>query len=467
MLSFSFEFPINQSKTVHDFSTVIREWILGSPHTQLKPHDLADLGNDGQWSHTVGRETIESLYPPTHDMHSLAINYRKRDGDIEWQTAIVFSEIPSKKWVSVRIMCESSQPLNRLPLAKKPILIAQILSKLGGGTDGKLIVSNDPILLQEGDESLAIDCILGNVGSYLPIVYVSAKFGGGHLIDPYELAIRLAGMAHVVIEPDRQFSIDIKDAVAFKNVYGGRIAIYWPDGGGRQSFFVGRELESPEEVLDALFHEIRSALNNRRPLAHCTWSFIKELYSRHLIDHLKAAGSTAIDEYMDAFDQEIQAKDNRLDEAEKEINRLKAEIRRYEAKIPEGSGLTIMTGQEDDLYPGELLYIVIETLKDAVSRVTPNSRRMHVLTELYNANRVNLEENDRREQIKTILRDYRHMDGKTRKSLEELGFEIFDAGRHVKLVYQSDERYTFTIPKSGSDFRGGLNAATDISRLLF
>jgi hypothetical protein len=72
-----------------------------------------------------------------------------------------------------------------------------------------------------------------------------------------------------------------------------------------------------------------------------------------------------------------------------------------------------------------------------------------------------------RERLKQTLRDSRGMEAKTRRGLEEMGFAISDEGKHYKLVFQGDDRYTFTLPKTGSDHRGGLNAASDIARLLF
>lgn len=73
----------------------------------------------------------------------------------------------------------------------------------------------------------------------------------------------------------------------------------------------------------------------------------------------------------------------------------------------------------------------------------------------------------KRELLKELLRDYTHMDGKIKKALEHLGFSVSEEGRHIKMVFQGDDRYTFVLAKSGSDFRGGLNAASDISKRLF
>jgi hypothetical protein len=202
MLSFSMEFPVEQSKQPKDFSDAVREWILGSRHTNLRPQDLNDLGRAVEWSFSHGSETIESLSSQTQHSDSVAIRYKKTDGDLEWVTSLVFSGQQSSNWVSVRITCESLHPAARLPSAKKPVIIKVLLNKLGGGIDGTLLVSSSPVMLKGSDIEFAADCIKGRAGSYLPIVYVSAQFGGGHVTDTQELATELSGMAHVIVEPE-------------------------------------------------------------------------------------------------------------------------------------------------------------------------------------------------------------------------------------------------------------------------
>ncbi len=59
------------------------------------------------------------------------------------------------------------------------------------------------------------------------------------------------------------------------------------------------------------------------------------------------------------------------------------------------------------------------------------------------------------------------MTAKAKSALQELGFQVDQSGKHIKIVFQGDDRYTFTMASTGSDYRGGLNNASDISRLLF
>ena len=288
------------------------------------------------------------------------------------------------------------------------------------------------------------------------------------IVDVNALASDLSGMAHVVAEPDRRFSRRLQIATASENVYGGTIGIYWPQGGGRRSFFIGNELDAPADIKRAIFEEIRIALINRRALVRCTWSSVQEIASKEEIKSLRASGSSELDKFMEAFDSEVAAKDKKLAEAEEEIDRLTAENHKYEQQFATGSGMIrLRTGAEQDLYRGELTQIVRDAIEEAARRVQPDSRREHVLRAVLDLLGPNENAENFRTELKRLLRDYRRMDGRTKRGLEALGFSIEEEGKHHKLTFGCDDRYTFTLPKSGGDHRGGLNAAADISKRLF
>jgi hypothetical protein len=100
--------------------------------------------------------------------------------------------------------------------------------------------------------------------------------------------------------------------------------------------------------------------------------------------------------------------------------------------------------------------------------VPVDSRRQHVLDALLEANPPREDiAGEMRERLKVLLRGMRTVDAKIRRGLEDMGFSISEEGKHYKLVYRDDDRYTFTLPKSGGDYRGGLNAASDLGRLVF
>ena len=465
MLSFATEFPVEATRTSVDFLAAVREWLLGSPHTAFEASDLSEIEAKDEFSAKKSNELIETLKYQATGNDMAAIRYTKLYRGLEWVSTIVFSR-GQPSWIGIRTSCESQHPAAKLPIAKKPVFVQTFLTRLGGGEDGEIKVQAIPLRLTNSDIPLAARCMSGQAGCRLPLVYVSARFQGGYLVNVDSLAEALAGMAHVVVEPNRPFSVRLMSEVNSQNVYGGAIGVYWPDGGGRRSFFLQHESESPSEMERAVVEEVRSALVNRRPLARVTWSAVQELISRRTFAALRDQGSTEVQRYVDEFDKELKSKQEELEDAEREIARLEAEVRKYQAQSPMQSGLFLQTAPEQDLYAGELLGVVGDAITDAVTRVTEDSRRQHILKSIVAANPPTGEAEAMRNRLKSLLRDFRSMEAKVRSALQDMGFEISEEGKHYKIVFQGDERYTFTMPKSGSDHRGGLNLAGDISRLL-
>ncbi|MGO4282168.1 MULTISPECIES: hypothetical protein [Cupriavidus] len=433
----------------------------------FREDDLKGFGGAIEWTDRKGHERLEFLRPETSTTSPAAIRHSSLQDGLEWVSTVVFWHAGTIAWISIRVSCESHRPAARLPVAKKPFLVRTILNRLVPGIDGELQTSDKPILLANSQVPLAARCILGTTACHLPVVYVSAQFTGGHAVNVHPLAKTLSGMAHVVVEPNRPFSVRLMEEVGGENVFGGSVGVYWPASGGRRSFFDRRHFDSQKDMEREIYDEVRKALVNRRPQARATWAAIQEQVSRNAIDKLRQAGSTQLDEYIESFDKELNAKQQAIEDAEKEIARLSAEVRRFQARSPMQAGLSLSTSPEQDFYASEISDIVHDALSDAISRVPEGSRRLHVLTRLVGANPPHGEGELIRTQIKALLRDYRSMDAKVRAGLQEIGFEIYEDGKHIKICFQGDERYTYVLPKTGSDNRGGLNSANEICRKFF
>lgn len=468
MISFATEFPVNANRTTIDFRQAIIKWISGSPHTRMSADMLQDLEQKEDAFVKIDNESAQLVVSSTSDLDLTGIRYIKHEDNLDWQTTIVFSKALTDAWVGIRVECESSRTTARLPRAKKPVVVRILLEALGGSTDGLLRVCDRPHILTNDDVELAAKLIHGESDCWLPIIYVSTQFHGGYLLDVDRLASDLSGMAHVVIEPNRSFSLRLQHEVDSQNVYGGTIGIYWPQGGERRPFFIGRMYSTSTKLAQAINDEICSALLNRRPPYRCTWAYVHEIASQREIQLLKESGSQEVNDYIKTFDKEIEAKNQRLEEAEKQILYLRNQIQTHLDRTRVGGDNTLKHGHERDLYPNEIAAILLDAIKKAVDLVPADSRRKHVLLSIIKAN--TLEEDplaSRHEKLKRLLRGMRHVDGKLRRRLEDIGFSITEDGKHYKLVFQGDDRYTFTLPKSGSDWRGGLNAATNIAKLLF
>lgn len=463
MLSFSTEFPIGDTD-IGSCIACVRDWLLGSPHTSFRPEQLADRPLSGRWTAATERERIEALLSDREKDRIAAFRHSLTDRNLTWETEIVFSIREDSAFAGIRTSRQSTHAQITLPRAKKPHIIKTILDELGGGLDGEVFVRDTPRFLSENDANMAVRLINGDADNYLPVIYVSRTFDNSLVVRPEPLARRMSGLAHVLIEPSRNFSRSIQHDVEGRNAYGGRIGMHWPNG---QSFYLTPEALSTDEleVRRVVENRITDALLNRRPLARCTWARAEAEVAREAIEVLQSAGSNDVQEYIRAFDEELSAKDRQLRDAEAEIWKLEARLKTGFRGDRVGTGIAI--GNEVDLFPGEVTEIIVDGLRQAAQNVQDDSRRHHVLSAAIEANGGHEELQAKREALKEALRGYTSMTKDVLHTLTSLGFEVSEDGKHHKLTYQNDDRYTFSLPKSGSDWRGGLNAASDISKRVF
>lgn len=245
------------------------------------------------------------------------------------------------------------------------------------------------------------------------------------------------------------------------------IGIYWPDGVGKWLFLPTGNYSDPKEMQIAVSRKVRASLLSQRTKRECTWSNLQELIARHRLQELKDSGSNDINEYIRHFDAEMASKDE-------EIQRLEAELARakYARQLPSGVSNTdgtnlALASTERDLYQGERLDIIIDSLKSAADAAEPHSRRRDVLTDIIKQNAHSGEREQILERLKQVLRQYDSMTASVRAELESLGFAILEDGKHYKLILHEDSRYPFILAKTGGDWRGGLNAFSDLKRRIF
>lgn len=58
------------------------------------------------------------------------------------------------------------------------------------------------------------------------------------------------------------------------------------------------------------------------------------------------------------------------------------------------------------------------------------------------------------------------MSNSLRRELEDFGFNITSDGKHYKLLYYGDARYSAIMSKTSSDGRAGNNLASEIIKLM-
>jgi hypothetical protein len=468
MLVWATEFPAASGTHADDLLPVAKEWLVGSPHSKWTHGDFADepLGEVTRYS--VGEQSVSIMrvHVDGQSWAGLQQSWIEK-ASREWSTDIVAHENHGVVWISVRLHCNLLKPGSRLPIPKKPYLVKLLLQKLGGGYDGILPIDEKPVLLREDEVDVAAGYMLGTAKNRLPVVYVSTNWARQYPVDISRLAKDLAGMAHVVAEPSRQFSFSLYRSVRGINAYNGAISIYWPAGLGAQARFLPGRFGSPDEFENAVKDAVRIALTHIRPKVESTWSYLREMISRARLEHLRAQGSEGWEEYAQELDVELSAVREQLADSEAEIRRLMSDNLRLQSFVRPSTEGVLTYGKEQELYPGELKECIIDALTASRNAIAPDSRWMHIIEDLIEANPVGDGAEQLATEIKAIFSKYTKFAAAERRRLEDLGFTVTDSGKHAKAVYHDDDRYVFSISKTPSDSRAGKNmASTMINKVI-
>ncbi|MCE5234418.1 MAG: hypothetical protein ABFC67_06955 [Mizugakiibacter sp.] len=464
MLTFKTQFPIASSTTMAEFMDCCRTWIIKSPHTKLAAEIPSDV-REGKFGDE--HESANFGFYESETDSSGGVRYEKTDNDeVRWVTEVIGHKSSGNFLASIQLSVDSELPVERLEQGKRPYIAKLLMEKFSGGYDGSLPVTDDPIFLSETDTDLAEKIICADTGSVMPVVYASRNTTEALILEPHVLSKWLSGMAHVVVEPSRKFSSQIMRQVYGENVYGGAVAIYWPDGVGKW-IYLPSKWNVPSSLQSAIAKKIRLSLLYQRLRRECTWSYLQEMTSRQKLDALRASGSGNIDEYIEHFDKEISAKDEEIQRLEAELIRARYNKRESRSTSEDGETSIHLETSESDLYQGEQLGLITDALKIAADSSEQHSRRRHVLETLIESNENPGDREEILDRLKEALRQYTSLTASVRAELEDIGFVIYEDGKHYKLLFQDDSRYPFILPKTGSDWRGGLNAFSDLKKRLF
>lgn len=125
----------------------------------------------------------------------------------------------------------------------------------------------------------------------------------------------------------------------------------------------------------------------------------------------------------------------------------------------------LVMGNETDLYPGEIKDIILSTLSRSIS--TDGSRRNDVIRDIITNNHYEELGKTRMAKLKQALKKYNGMDRNVQSSLRELGIDISVAGhnKHFVGTYYKDARYRVIFPSTPSDYRAGMNLASNVIRI--
>lgn len=235
-----------------------------------------------------------------------------------------------------------------------------------------------------------------------------------------------------------------------------------------------RRKESLEKIIDLLIKHITvqriDKLYTWQGVNNAMLLDILEIQNqrREKAESERDKAQTEADSIFDTFDEEFSMLNSKIEELTKTNEKLSAELFGMRSKLEQNQESPIIVyGDERDLYAGEIQDLVLSMLNEVLKNSEKGSRRYDVLNDIFEKNDYKRIGKGKKEEIKRIFNGYKNISSSMKQQLEELGFQFADAGKHYKVLYGGDTRYHFTLAKTPSDNRSGMNIAHTISEKLF
>lgn len=465
MLLCSSKLPVSEELTADILIDLAIEWITGS-----RNYNFDNLCWDGSSDYMVEGRNGELFQVGLFDSKQIcAIHFRANDNrNLEWTTDFVLDmashELAFQLYRDAPCGTEYVHPAFDLPYLIKKVIDAGYCR-----TDNGLQISNRPIVLRDDDENLAADMMLRNQKYSLPVVYMSCVSDGSCVINPYAVADKLRGVAHVFFETTRSLSYKVMAATEGNNPYGGAIEIFYPKGSRRilPSHLEGSHSQKVRFVTNAVFNRLaQERIDSRHSWSQLQVNRLRELLNDNASQREEASNDYEMLENM--YEDLLAEKDNQLKELREQLSYQECINGALDAQIAAFDRVPVLVqGEETDLYPGEQRSFLVEMLEREYAAAKEGSRKSHIISALLAANKGENAVEEKRKRLKTCLHGYTRMTPGVRKELESIGFELSDDGKHIKLVFAEDPRYTGTLSKTGSDHRSGDNCAHDFIRDIF
>lgn len=468
MQIYSAIFPVTESLTQELLIRLVIEWNQGSPHNKI-----SDLNWDGEKRNIKFEDENLSLAIEEFRAHNtIAVRFHQLDGNnIIWNTDIVVNF--NTHVFSIKIDRETTaDTIGFVPKFKAPVLVNMLLSGGYVGTDHGMQISDQAISITKDNYKLIEEIICRNTVYDMPVIYVT-KYRGKYPLKPWELAYRLRGVAHVLTEEDAEVTKILKESCNGMNAHHGSIGIYYPGNSALYKIIPTKEYEEKENVLlDRITNIVHRYMNQQARDKMMTWEGIQNeiLKLRYMsAKEKRTQAENEVSEVYENFSSELEEKERTIEELNNRIIALQAENQGLRAKYDPVSEIPLLYyGEEEELYKGEIKDHVIEMLQRQLSsQVEKGTRKEHILQDILKYNKSEGVLDEKRAEIKRILKGYTKVGDSLKRDLKEFGFNMTKDGGHNKLVYNDDNRYLFTMASSGSDSQhGGGNLSSEIIKRM-
>lgn len=476
MLLYSTILNINSAMDKEAFINLVIEWNNNNPH---EVNRISGITWNGEQNIRFGDEKLWLEVQEYPIKNIVAIRYEKvTDDGVIWDTDYIMNFNDMKLSIQLdRSYREDALVTNAI--FSTPLFISHLIEHGYLEDDGDLVISNRPLYISGDNLAVLASALSGRNKHQLPIVFVSKTQANEDPVDVSLLASKLKGAAHVLVQEDRQTNKDIRIICDEENDYNGTIGIYYPNEVLGHKRCAYRDINGIEKILlDRVLHYIFEFGNLQNIDTLYTWQGVSNaLLNERLSVQLEKLQKAERDkeeaqnenaELYSAFDEEFQELQQKVEELTRRNDALVCENAGLVAKLHHSSAQpVIFQGEEEEFYPGEIKDFVLSVLADAVVNIEKDSRKQHVVIDIVESNGYKHLAEDKKQRLKSLLKGYKTVSSSMKQELMDIGFEISDDGKHYKLIYNGDPRYTIALAKTPSDNRSGDNIIGTISRKVF
>lgn len=465
MLLCSSKLPVNEYLTPEILVELAIDWVMKSYN-----YKFDELSWDGSQEYTKQGQRGELFQVELfEDQNLCAIHFRCTDNRrVEWTTDYILDS--GNRILAFQLYRDASSDAEYVPPHfDLPYLIQKVIDAGYFRSVHGINISDRPLFIYEDNVQIVTDLILRKCIYEIPVVYMSCVTDGHCVVNPYTVAKKLKGVAIVLVETSRDVAFLLREQTNGSNPYGGAIGIFYPKD--QRRFLPGELTGTLSAKIATVTHSVFNHLLQTKIEDKYSWSQLQSYKLRQQLTIAKSAAekdSKDYDELEKMYEALLLEKEQQISTLTGQLKSSNLSITQLEAQLSSvGEIPALIIGDETDLYPNEQKAFLLEILQKALSSISTNSRREHIIQSILAANQCGDDLSQRREKLKNCLHGYTKMTPDKRRTLEEIGFKISEDGKHYKLVFCEDPRYNGTLSKTGSDHRGGDNTAHDLIRKIF
>lgn len=458
MDSFITTIKLKKHVTKETIFDLIKMWLKNSPHYNIE--EINYCFKTDYFEQNFDNYKINIISKSINDEEVFACRFINKEETKTWVIDYIFTEKQEDKKINIKTIYKTNQYSSSLPKYNKPHIIKMLFEQNFCSDEGVFPVTDKAIKLSDEHLKTCADIMLGKQNTDLPIVYVSYdSYNKNHYaLDYNKLATELSGMAIVLVEPNKDFALKLRECVHDNNAYNGFIGIYFPNTTYKEII--------PFTDYDKLTIKINTIINAVRQAAlnHANFS---DSWENLLIQYHKYKNEQQNNDdeaILKLYEEEKEQMQEKINSLQTQLNNKTAQLDSLSIKYSHSKAITINIENIQEFFPNEIKDCILTSLKQYFNKngIPNNTRTYEILNSVLQINELSCTGKAIYKEIKDALNS-KSLDER-RKRLKNCGFEV-SQGPHDKVKFHND-KYTFSISNSPSDHRNNDNLFSDMMKVI-